>query len=86
MITIFNRRKLLVENSAQEAARVTELLKIHKIPYEIKTTRSQNIMNLMIGANMATGRGYGGINSITYCYSIYVQRKDYHAAGKLMVE
>ena len=42
MITIFNRRRLWLDASAEAAARVWSALEAAGIPYEVKTLRSHS--------------------------------------------
>ncbi len=44
MVTIFNRKKLLVESSGQEVARVRGLLDEKGIEFLIVTKRNSNIL------------------------------------------
>ena len=56
MITIFNRRRLWLDASAEAAARVWSALEAAGIPYEVKTLRSHSTF----GRKFHAGMGYEG--------------------------
>ena len=83
MITIFNRKELLVTFDMKEQARIRTLLADHKIDYDIKT------VNRMSAAPMAAGtrahRGTFGLKGDNMCeYIIYVKKADYEKALRLV--
>ena len=83
MVTIFNRKKLLVESSGQEVARVRELLGEKGIEFLTVTKRNSNILVDGNSAKMAAsmGVGYSGMaGPAQYTYFIYVKRKDFDRA------
>jgi len=83
MVTIFNRKKLLVESSGQEIARVNDLLKEKGIEFLNVTKRNSNIAIDGNASMMAskTGVGYSGMaGPAQYTYFIYVKRKDFDRA------
>ena len=91
MITIFNRKKLLTDTSAEEIRRVTELLKQHHIPYEIVTKRSQSPAEMSFHANIGSKLGNGDAKTASYCmgeitfiYHVYVRKSDYEKASGIV--
>lgn len=42
MLFFLNRKKLLVDTSSMEVARVTDILRNNKVKYEVKTLRNQS--------------------------------------------
>lgn len=91
MITILNRKKLLVDTSSMENARAAELLEANKIAYDMKTIRNQTTFGMTLHTSMCARVGHGagmtfdqGIGPLVYSYVIYVRRKDYELAKKLI--
>ena len=90
MITIFNRRRLWLDASAEAAARVWSALEAAGIPYEVKTLRSHSTF----GRNFHAGMGYEGFQGgvrhsdmadrMSYTYVVYVHRRDYARARALL--
>ena len=83
MVTIFNRKKLLVESSGQEVARVRGVLEEKGIEFLTVTKRNSNIMIDGKSAMMAAGKGLGYASmsgQAQYIYFIYVKRKDFDRA------
>lgn len=83
MITILNRKKLMLDISSTEVTRVTEILKKNNIPYYLKTTRSNTIMGAIWDVNLQ--HKWNQTNSVTqkqakYIYTIYVKKKQYKEA------
>lgn len=76
MITIFNRREVGITRSLDEESRICNTLQDHNVKYIVRTNSSTN-----------PGRYHGiiGINSnFAYEYRIYVERKDYLEAKKIL--
>lgn len=84
MLTILNRRKLLSDTSAEELARVREILKREGIPYTEKTIRPRGVVGRSLDA--ATTSRYwvsyrwAGGDLTPFIYTLYVRRKDYERA------
>ena len=77
MITVFNRKELLVTTNMEEFARVMDILDQNRIEYDIKV-------------NDSTDRNWGhssqlGINRNLAClYYVYVRKRDYDHASYLI--
>lgn len=83
MITIFNRKELVITYNMKEQARIREILDNHNIDYDIK------VVNRMSPSPMAAGTrarmGSLGQNSGEMCeYIIYVSKKDYERAHHML--
>ncbi len=82
MITIFNRKELLITMDMSCQSRVREVLSAKGIDYTIKVT---NLQSASIVGNRRSRYGSFGINQdYSYEYKIYVHRKDYEYALKLI--
>lgn len=82
MITIFNRRELLITMDFQKQAEVRGILSANRIPYVTKTT---NITNSHAVGSHRGHQGSLGVNSEhSYEYKIYVHRKDFEKASGLI--
>ena len=83
MITMLNRKELMTDSSAEELARVKEVLKARDIEFEVKTIRSRGVIGNAIDssayarANLAFSRDR---QNIDFVYKLYVRRKDFSAA------
>ena len=81
MLTIFNRKELLITMDMKRQADVREILSKNGIYYTIKTINLQS-------AGFASGRGHTGSFGISpdhsYEYKIYVHKKDYDRAKYLI--
>lgn len=77
MITIFNRRELMITMSMDTQAKVRDVLAANHIEYSIKTKSHQS-----------SNRGRKGTAFIntdySYEYKIYVRREDYERAVMLI--
>jgi len=80
-------KKLITDTSAEEIARVTDLLEQNAIRFEVRTTRSRG----SIGSGMDAGayaRGnlamYKGASQPVFVYAVYVNRKDFEQARQLV--
>ena len=83
MLTIFNRRELLITFSTEEQARVRDILAQNGIDYRIKTVNPS--ARSAVGASGRSRTGSFGINmNCAYQYSIYVHKKDYALAQSLL--
>ena len=82
MITVFNRKELLITMDMGVQSRVREILSANGIDYTIKVT---NLQNPSIFENKRGRFGSFGINQdYSYEYKIYVHKKDYDFALKLI--
>ena len=83
MITIFNRKELLMTFSMQEQYRVRDILSANGIDYKVKTVNPS--ARSYVGGSARGRSGSFGINSdAAYQYYIYVQAKDYGWAKSLI--
>lgn len=78
-------KRLLLDTDPQELARVKLMLDRHGIPYEVKTTVSDNAMSRRFNAAaaMQVRAGYSAMDTQSYVYRLYVARKDYARAKEL---
>ena len=87
MITIFNRKKLVVDNSGEEIAKVCMKLKEAGIKYDVITKCSQTSFGRSLHANMTAsvynGAG-GGAGDLLFTYTIYVAKKDFKKADSIV--
>lgn len=81
MISIFNRKELLITYDMKKQSDVRTVLKNHKIEYKVKSILSPTPLSSGSRAHMATV----GIDlSKAYEYKIYVKISDYEKALYLM--
>lgn len=82
---ILFRRQLVLDTDPQEIARVKLLLDKAGIPYETKTTVSDNAMSRSFNAAAAiqVRQGYSSMDTQSYVYKLYVPAKDYDRAKKV---
>ncbi len=89
MLFFLNRKKLLVDTSSMEVARVTDILRNNKVKYEVKTLRNQSSMGMMMHTGMSAKVGNGaisysqGVGPMHFSYIVYVARNDYEYAKQL---
>lgn len=82
-------KKLLVDTNAEEVRRVEDLLKKHEILYRINTKRTRGSIGSAMDSlayaksNLAM---YKGGDMPTVIYEIYVRRRDFNEAKKLITE
>lgn len=83
MITIFNRRELLITYDTQKQSQVRTLLSNHGIEYDVKV---RNITSHSpMSAGLRTRTGTFGVNlASSYEYKIYVKKAEYERAQALM--
>ena len=79
MITIFNRKELLVTFSMGEQIRVREILASHDIDYQIKTVSPYSC-----GGGRGHSASFGIDSNAAYQYYIYVHSKNYAQAKHLI--
>lgn len=81
MITIFNRRELIITRSMEEQIRVRNKLNECGIDYRIKTNRGHS-------RSFASERAYTGSlgerQDAMYEYRIFVKKEDYEKARRLI--
>ena len=83
MITIFNRKEVLITYDSKEQGEVRTILRNRKIKYNVK------VKNLLSPSIFSTsGRTYVGSRGTdlakSYEYKIYVNRSDYEEAKGLL--
>lgn len=82
-------KKLVVDLSAEEIRRTTTLLEQNNIQYEVRTTRARGTIGSGIDAHTyarANLAMYKGAAQPSFIYTVYVKRKDYDHARKLILE
>lgn len=90
MITMFNRKRLNLDASAQEAARVWSALEGAGIPCGVKTLRNHTAFGRNLHAAMGYLSFHGGMphsataDQMRYTYVIYVRRGDCERARALV--
>ena len=78
MLTIFNRKELIVTMDIHRQAEIRDVLAQNGIDYTVKT---KNLQNSGVLDSQRGHIGNMGINQdYSYEYKIYVQKKDYEAA------
>lgn len=79
MITVFNRKELIITMEMKRQAEVRDILSQNGIAYAVKTT------NLHAAGNMRGRTGSFGINpDYSYEYKIYVHKNDFERAAYLI--
>ena len=82
MITIFNRRELMITYSMDERVRICDILRVNNIDYTIKTI---NTTASSFGSSRRASTGTLGLNmDYVYEYIFYVHKKDYDLAIHLI--
>ena len=82
MITIFNRKELLVTMDMKRQSDIRDILSVNGIDYQVKTTNLETPTSF---DRQRANAGSLGINqNYSYDYKIYVNKKDYDAASKLI--
>lgn len=82
MITIFNRKELLITLDMKRQADVRDILVANGIDYTVKVTNLEN--PTAIGSTRARVGSAGIKQNSTYEYKIYVHKKDYGNALRLI--
>lgn len=84
MVTIWNRKRLMLDTDPQELARAKEALKRNGIEFHVKTTVSENVLSRSFNAKAAERlvRTYSTMETQTYIYYLYVRRRDFARARK----
>ena len=82
MLTIFNRKELIVTMDIHRQAEIRDVLAQNGINYTVKT---KNLQNSGVLDSQRGHTGKMGIDrSYSYEYKIYVHKKDYEAARELI--
>lgn len=86
MICFLNRKRVLLDTDPRELARVKSCLDRAGIPYEVKTTMADNVLsrNVNAAASMRYVTTYSATQNQMYLYQVFVRRKDYAAAKKIL--
>ncbi len=83
MITIFNRKELIVTMEMDRQSEVRNILSQNGIDYTVKTTNLQAAP--VMGGNRRRQYGSFGINpQYSYEYKIYVHKNDFEKAAYLI--
>ena len=82
MITIFNRRELLITMNLARLSSVRDILDTNDIPYITKTTNLQSAS--FIGASRSRNGSFGIDQRFSYEYKIFVNKDDYNKAIQLV--
>lgn len=80
-------KKVATDTNSQEIARVTSLLDQHQIKYKIHTVRTRSNVGMAFDAGSyarANLAMYKGSSQPSFVYFVYVSRKDYTRARKLL--
>ena len=86
MICFLNKRNLLIDSDPQMLAGAKQILDQNRIEYEVKTTTSDNVLSRNFNARAAQYRvaSYDQMARQSYVYYLYVRRKDFEKASKLI--
>ena len=83
MITIFNRKELLITYDMQKQSEVRTILRNHKIKYDVKVKNLLSPSPMDAGSRTHAG-SYGIDLTKSYEYKIYVKKADYERGIKLI--
>ncbi len=78
MITIFNRKELLITLDMKKQSEIREILSANNIEYVVKTTNLQSAT--VVGSQRAYTGNFGINQDYSYEYKIYVRKKDFDKA------
>lgn len=81
MITIFNRRELINTSDMKRHSEIRSLLALNGIDYIVNVLNMGR--NYMHGRNTIMGT-FGANMEFSYMYKIYVRKRDYEYASKLI--
>lgn len=82
MITVFNRKELIITMEMSRQAEVRSILSQNGIDYTVKTT---NLQTVPLFGSTRGRTGSCGINpDYSYEYKIYVHKKDFEKAAFLI--
>ena len=82
MISVFNRKELLITFDMKRQANVCKKLSAKGIDYAVKTTNLQS--SAPAGVQRARTGNYGIDQKYSYEYKIYVRKGDYDRASSLI--
>lgn len=82
MITIFNRKELLITMDMNRQSNVRDILSAKGIEYMVKVTNLQSAS--ATGSDRARAGSLGINQNYSYEYKIYVHNKDYDNALRLI--
>ena len=82
MITIFNRKELLATTDMKRQGDVRDILSANGIKYKVKVINLQGAS--LFGSNRARFGSFGINQNYSYMYKIYVYKKDYGKALRLI--
>lgn len=82
MITIWNRKELIITMDMARQAEVRSVLSQKGIAYKIKTRNLHS--SAALGAERSRSQGLGVNRQYPYEYKIYVHKKDYEKAKYLI--
>lgn len=82
MITIFTRKELLVTFDMKRQNDVCNILTAKGIDYTVKVTNRQNAA--LFGSSRGRAGSFGMNQNFAYEYKIYVHKKDYDNALRLI--
>ena len=82
MITIFTRKELIVTFDMKRQSDVREILSSNGIKYAVKVTNRQNAA--AFGSSRSRTGSFGINTNLSYEYKIYVHKKDYDNALRLI--
>ena len=82
MITIFTRKELLVTLDMKRQSDVRDILSANGVKYAVKVTNRQNAA--VLGSSRARTGSFGTNTNLSYEYKIYVHKKDYDNAMRLI--
>lgn len=82
MITIFNRKELLITMDMNRQSNVRDILSANGIEYTVKVTNLQSAT--VVGSHRGKFGNLGINQNYSYEYKIYVRRKDYEHALRLI--
>ncbi len=78
MITIFNRKELIITYSMEQQAKTRDILSANKIDYELKVV-NRNSPSVFSDTRARTGT-FGQNMDIAYEYVFFVHKNDYDLA------
>ena len=81
MITIFNRKELLMSYDLRQVNNLREILQANRIDYQVKASYPRPAS--AIGAGRARTASFGSARSLER-YTVYVRKEDYDGALYLL--
>jgi len=82
MITIFNRKELFITMDMSRQSNVRDILSANGVEYTVKVTNLQSASG--IGSSRGRVGNFGINQNYSYEYKIYVHKKDYDNALRLI--